>query len=91
MRNSKEKVFSIGEAAKMSGCSIKQLRHWEKKNYIQTASRVLCGERSYRKYGVDDLEIIKKIKAYLDSGYTLPAAAKKAAEDTVKKEGQQDA
>ena len=82
MTNLREKVFSIGEAAKICGCSVKQIRHWEEKNYIPTAERVVCGERSYRKYGKDDLEIVKKLKSYLDSGYTLAMAAKKAEEDT---------
>ena len=82
MTNFREKVFSIGEAAKICACSVKQIRHWEEKNYIPTAERVVCGERSYRKYGEDDLEFIKRIVRYLDIGYTLAVAAKKAEEDT---------
>ena len=91
MKNTKEKIFSIGEAARTCGVTTKQIRHWEEKGYIPKPQRVVCGERSYRKYGVDDLEIIKNIKAYLDSGYTLPVAAKKAATDISTKEGEQNA
>ena len=91
MKNTKEKIFSIGEVARMCGVTTKQIRHWEEKGYIPEPQRVVCGDRCYRKYGVDDLEIIRKIKAYLDSGYTLPVAAIKAAEDTVKKEDENDA
>ena len=82
MKNTKGKCFSIGEAAKMCGCSVKQIRHWEERKYIPEAERVVCGERSYRKYGEDDLEFIKRIARYLDIGYTLAMAAKKAEEDT---------
>jgi hypothetical protein len=89
MNRFKEKIFSIGEAARMSGVSIKQIRHWEDKGYIPTSDRVVCGERSYRKYGHGDLELIQAIKAYLDEGYTLPVAAKLAAEKISKKGGRQ--
>ena len=91
MENVKQKAFSIGEAAKLCGVTAKQIRHWEEKNYIPAATRVICGERSYRKWGEDDLEIIKRIARYLNMGYTLPAAAKKAATDISTKAGEQDA
>jgi DNA-binding transcriptional MerR regulator len=89
MNRFREKIFSIGEAARMSGVSIKQIRHWEDKGYIPTSDRVVCGERSYRKYGNDDLELIQAIKAYLEEGYTLPMAAKLAAEKISSKGGRQ--
>ena len=91
MKNTKEKVFSIGEAARMCGVSAKQIRHWEDKGYIPEPQRVVCGERSYRKFGEDDLEMIKRIARYLNMGYTLPVAVDKAATDISTKEGEQDA
>jgi DNA-binding transcriptional MerR regulator len=91
MKNTKEKCFSIGEAARICGVTAKQLRYWQDRKLIPEPQLVVCGIRSFRKYGVDDLEIIKKIKSYLDSGYTLTAAAKKAAEDTEENGGEQDA
>ena len=90
MKNTKEKCFSIGEAARMCGVTAKQLRYWQDRKLIPEPQLVVCGMRSYRKYGVDDLEIINNIKAYLDSGYTLPAAARKAATD-ISKEEEKDA
>lgn len=91
MKNSKEKVFSIGEAARMSGCTVKKLRYWEAKGFIPEPQRVVCGDRCYRKFGEDDLEIIKRIASYLNDGFTLSASAKKAAEHIVKKEDENDA
>ena len=89
MNRLKEKIFSIGESARMSGVSIKQIRHWEDRGYIPESDRVVCGKRSYRKYGHSDLELIQAIKAYLDEGYTLPVAAKLAAEKISTKGGRQ--
>ncbi len=89
MSNIKDKIFSIGEAARMCAVTVKQIRHWEDKGYIPESDRVVCGERSYRKYGHSDLELIQAIKAYLDEGYTLPVAAKLAAEKISTKGGRQ--
>ena len=89
MQQTKHKTYSIGEAARMCAVTVKQLRHWEDKGYIPTSDRVVCGERSYRKYGHGDLELIQAIKAYLDEGYTLPVAAKLAAEKISTKGGRQ--
>ena len=70
-------VFSIGEAARITGATVKQLRHWQERKYIPEPGRVVSGERSYRKYHSNDLQIISRIKAYLDEGYSLQAAAQK--------------
>ena len=91
MENARRKTFSISQAAGMCGVTAKQIRHWEGRRYLPEPERVVCGERSYRKYGQDDLEIIRSIKAYLDLGYTLPAAAKKAAEKHGREEENEDA
>ena len=79
MKKIHEKIYSIGEAARKCGVSIKQIRHWEDKGYIPEPDRVVCGERAYRKFGPEEMKIIKKIKAGLDAGFTLQAAAKRAA------------
>ena len=78
MNKTQQQTYSIGEAARLCGVTEKQIRHWEEKNHIPTAQRVICGERSYRQYSEKDLDLIRKIKEYLDEGYTLSAAAGKA-------------
>ena len=84
---SKKRDLSIGQAAKVCGVSVKQLRHWQEKKYLPDPERVICGERSYRKYGEEDLDAIRKIKAYLDRGFTLPVSARKATEERSRKGG----
>ena len=76
----KVKNLSIGQAAERTNCSVKQIRHWAEKGYISEPERVICGERAYRMFGEEDLEIIRGIKSYLDEGYRLPVAVKKANE-----------
>lgn len=88
MENVKQKAFSIGEAARKCGVTAKQLRYWQDRKFISEPQLVVCGKRSYRKYGEDDLEIYKRIASYLNDGFTLPAAAKKAATDISTKEGE---
>ena len=78
MTNKRQKTYSIGETARLCGVTEKQIRHWEEKNHIPTAQRVICGERSYRQFSEKDFNLIRRIKSYLDEGYTLSAAAKRA-------------
>ena len=70
--------FSIGAASRMTAVSRKQIRNWERRGYIPEAYRVVCGERAYRYFSPDQIEIIKNIKGYLDQGYTLAHASKMA-------------
>lgn len=76
-----EKSVSIGEAAKLTGATIKQIRHWHEQGYIPAPERIICGERSYRKFNGNDLKIISRIKSYLDEGFTVKAAAEKTKND----------
>jgi DNA-binding transcriptional MerR regulator len=73
-----EKTVSIGEAARICGVTVKQIRYWEDKNLIPKSDRVICGKRSYRQYSQDDFEVISRMKQYLDQGYVLSVAANKA-------------
>jgi DNA-binding transcriptional MerR regulator len=86
MSNRRERTFSIGEAARLCGVTVKQVRNWQDREYIPEPQRVICGERSYRQFGEEDLEHIKKIKQYLDAGFRLSSAAEKAATDISTKE-----
>jgi len=78
MRNLTKKNYSIGDTAKMTGVTQKQIRNWDAKGYISEATRVVSGERAYRRFSQDQIEIIHKINDYLDEGFTLQAAVKKA-------------
>ena len=78
MNQPKKNTFSIGDTAKMTGATQKQIRNWEANGYIPLADRVVCGERAYRRFTLGQVETIRKIKDYLDEGFTLLAAAQKA-------------
>ena len=65
-----EKTFGIGDASKMTGISKSQLRNWEGK-FIPRPHRSVCGDRAYRRYTQEEIDLILRIKAYLQEGYTL--------------------
>jgi DNA-binding transcriptional MerR regulator len=75
-----KKTYSIGDTARITGVTEKQLRHWEEQNYLSDIERTICGERAYRRYSEDQIKLISKMKEYLDMGFTLSAASKKALE-----------
>ena len=85
MKETAQKTYTIKEAARVSGVSEKKIRHWESKRYIPEAKRIICGERTFRQYTERDFVLLTRIREYLDQGYTLVAAAKKAAVDSVRK------
>ena len=91
MTDYSSKKFSIGDAAKKCGVTVKQIRNWEEREYIPKATRIVCGERAYRYFSEDDLDAIRAIKSYLDQGFTLQTAVKKAAENLSGKAGDKDA
>ena len=78
MKGTKFNTFSIGDTAKMAQVSLRQIRDWEARGYIPKAERTVCGERAYRRFSHQQVEIIQKIKEYQDEGFTLQAAARKA-------------
>jgi len=77
-----KKIYSIGDTAKITNVSVKQLRNWEKQQYLNGIQRVICGERAYRFYSIKQIQQIKKIKELLDTGFTLSAASKLSIEQT---------
>jgi DNA-binding transcriptional MerR regulator len=72
-----QNTYSIGETADITGISQRQLRSWEGK-YIPEPLRMTAGERSFRRYTVSDIRLLKKIKENLENGFTLSVAAKNA-------------
>jgi len=78
MKPLKFNTFSIGDTSAMTGVSQKRIRFWESRGYIPVAARSICGERAYRRFTQQQVDVIKKIKEFLDQGYSLAAAANKA-------------
>ncbi len=90
MTTESKKTFSIGDTAKMTGATQKQLRNWEARGYIPTVDRVVSGDRAYRRFTMYDVETIRKIKDYLDEGFTLSSAANEAFGKNPIKEGSEN-
>ena len=78
MENVRKKTFSIGDTARITGVSQKQIRHWEARGHIPSATRVVCGQRAYRHFTKKQVSQIKAIKNLMDEGYALPHASRLA-------------
>ena len=77
-------TFSIGDTARITGVSQKQLRHWEAREFISTAMRIICGQRAYRYFSRKQVEQIQAIKKLLDEGFTLSHASRLVRKSTAK-------
>jgi DNA-binding transcriptional MerR regulator len=80
------KSLSIGDTARITGITEKQLRNWEQRGYITGIQRVICGERAFRFYTEEQIDRITAMKTLLDQGYTLPVASVKALQNSIKEE-----
>lgn len=63
-----EEKMNIGQLAKESGLSSKQIRHYEEIGLIQEPVR---NENGYRMYGKDDIHFLKFIKRSRELGFSL--------------------
>ena len=82
--------YGLSKAARLCGVKAKQLLYWEEKNYIPAPDRIELGEVAHRQFGDKDLRLIRAIKGLLDEGFTLPAAAVKAAAQFQLKGGEEN-
>ncbi|QBO36412.1 MerR family transcriptional regulator [Periweissella cryptocerci] len=76
--NSDAMFFRIGELSAMTGVSSRQLRYWEKKNYIQSIQR--DDDQTARVFHFQQYARVTGIKYFLDEGYTLATAVAKVNE-----------
>ena len=74
-----EKTVGIGRVVSLTGVSEKQLRYWQETGYIEP-ERVVCGDRSYRRYTEYDIALITIIKNKLKEGFNLASAVRIAKE-----------
>jgi len=78
MKQIRSETLSIGDTAKLTGVSQKQIRHWEARGHIPSATRVVCGQRAYRHFTEKQVKQIQVIKKLLDEGFTLSHASRLA-------------
>ena len=82
-------TVSIGDASRLTGLSQKQIRTFEERGYIIPPIRITSGKLNYRRFTEDNIKNLKALKQFIDEGFTLPAASKKAMEE-LKKGGDKD-
>ena len=69
--------FSSSEVTRELNISLRQLYYWELKGIVQP-KMVTMGSRSFKRYSLEDIEKLRRVKRLLDEGYTLAAASKQA-------------
>ena len=72
---------SIGEAARLTGTTLKKLRYWQEKKYLPEPILSTCGERTFRFYDEAHIAYIKRLQKYIDEGFTVKAASVKTSND----------
>ena len=75
-----QETISISAASKLTGFTERQLRSFHAKGYSLKPYLVTSGSISSRRYAEEHLENLKWLKKFLDEGFTLTAASKKAFE-----------
>ena len=69
--------FSSSEVTRKLQISLRQLYYWELKGIVRPQV-ITMGSREFKRYSLQDIETLEKVKNYLDQGYTLSGAVKQA-------------
>ncbi|MDQ7051935.1 MAG: MerR family transcriptional regulator [candidate division KSB1 bacterium] len=69
--------FSSSEVTRQLNISLRQLYYWELKGIVRPKV-VTMGSREFKRYSIEDVETLRRIKELLDQGYTLSGAMKQA-------------
>ena len=72
-----DRTYSIGRVANMVGVPKYKLRHWCDR-YLPHIQKIDIGNMQHRRFTDKDIELIKRIKAYRDRGFTLETAIENA-------------
>ena len=75
-----DRTYSIGRVANMVGVPKYKLRHWCDR-YLPHIQKIDIGDMQHRRFTDKDIELIRRIKAYRDRGFTLDAAVSQARQD----------
>lgn len=69
--------LSSSEVIRKLDISLRQLYYWELKGVVKPKV-VTQGSREFKRYSETDLEILRRVKDYIDQGYTLNSALQRA-------------
>ena len=73
--------YTSSQVVRQLDISLRQLYYWELKGIVKPKV-VTMGAREFKRYSEQDLNKLRKIKQYLDEGYTLAAAVRKTMEES---------
>lgn len=74
--NGNGRTYTSAQVTELVGISARQLYYWELKGIIRPIE-VTTGARKFKRYTEKEIYILKKVKDYLDLGFTLSATFKK--------------
>jgi len=69
--------LSSSEVIRKLDISLRQLYYWELKGVVKPKV-VTQGSREFKRYSETDLETLRRVKEYIDQGYTLNSALQRA-------------
>lgn len=69
--------LSSSEVIRKLDISLRQLYYWELKGVVKPKV-VTQGSREFKRYSETDLEVLRRVKDYIDQGYTLNSALQRA-------------
>lgn len=67
-------LYGSIQAAKKAGISLRQLYHWVDILHVVTPKVHRHGLREFRRFTANDLEILMRVRTFLERGYTLRAS-----------------
>ena len=73
--------FSSSEVTRKLDISLRQLYYWELKGIVKP-NLITLGSREFKRYSHDDFDTLKKVKRFLDQGFTLTSAVQKVRENS---------
>ncbi|MFQ5771392.1 MAG: MerR family transcriptional regulator [bacterium] len=68
--------LSSSEVTRKLDISLRQLYYWELKGIVKPRM-IAMGSREFKRYSAKDFAVLKKIKDYLDQGFTLNSAVRR--------------
>lgn len=78
LKNKEDNSLGATQVAEIVGISLRQLYYWEGFGVVKPFFKK-CGDREFRRYSLDDIAILRKIKRFLKKGFVLDKAIEKAA------------
>jgi len=68
--------LSSSEVTRKLNISLRQLYYWELKGIVRPRM-VSMGSREFKRYSNKDFDVLRRIKDFLDQGYTLNSAVQR--------------